>query len=697
MSKLKKFPFLRIEESEPIRHPWAVLVIIYVLSVAVHLILSFSFLDDPTISIDESLYINIAKSLAAGEGIMYRSQPVPYMYILYPLLLVPLYLFPLPFDLYRVIQVYNSLLMATSVFPVYLFAYDFTKNRKKALLASFFTLLIPDIQMGGFLMAECVVWPLSLWLVFFAYRMFTCEKNRVACGVLTGLFTALLFWAKPGSFAMGIVLLFSSLFLLRGSNQKKIDRRPPLMGILVCFVCIVFFYILYIFAFKNDFTLLGLYKKQLTQLSAQWFAAVAEFSFLQLLLFAIACGGVFFVIPYACLNRYTQDRRAFLIAFSAGLFVTAVGTAAFVDMFGWNGSFSNPQLHLRYMAMYIPVLFVMSLGAPLPEDKPERKKLAAFLLLMAVLMVFPGASVGFVKEKSIAIDALSLSAWMKSDLIPFPSSVLLTVISVLSLCFIAYQLLYTGREKTVKKCCLVFFAFFLLVNNICGCFVSYDRDSDGYGTDAVQMNTIVDRLPQEVLIVTQQQYDDVLSYCLESRIRKPMQQVPSDVFITALAENNGAYIPFIPPDDDPNVGNRLTPDTDEFLFGAAVANCFEWNPSVTLQTSEKGWYTLVQASPNTRIADTALLGLNRASLAEDSKASLYIFDTDRYKNGKLPLSLSVCAKDGSAELIIENAGNTRSINLSSNLNTINFSLLQGDTIITAKGGDIIILSYSTTR
>ena len=112
------------------KHPWLLISCLYLLSVALRFALALLFRHGPTISIDESLYINIAKSLAAGEGITYRSQPIPYMYLLYPLLLVPLYLLPFPVNFYRLIQLYNAFLICTSIFPVFLFAKDFTGSNK---------------------------------------------------------------------------------------------------------------------------------------------------------------------------------------------------------------------------------------------------------------------------------------------------------------------------------------------------------------------------------------------------------------------------------------------------------------------------------------------------------------------------------------------------------------------------------------
>ena len=125
----------------------AILIFLWAASVLIRFLLAFIYRQGPTIIIDESLYTNIARSLAAGEGIAYRSQPIPYLYIFYPLLLTPIYMLPIDMDIYRVIQLWNAILMSTSVFPVYLLAKDLTRDEKKALICGAGTLLTEAITM----------------------------------------------------------------------------------------------------------------------------------------------------------------------------------------------------------------------------------------------------------------------------------------------------------------------------------------------------------------------------------------------------------------------------------------------------------------------------------------------------------------------------------------------------------------------
>ncbi len=687
-----------IEEKPLPFHPVVILVILYILGVSVRFVLSFFFRSGPTLTIDESLYISLAQSLAAGEGIAYRSQPIPYMYIFYPLLLIPVYFLRLPFDLYRCVQFLNALLISSSVFPVYLFAKDFTSSRRKALLASLLVLIMPDFQMSGYLMAESVVWPLSLWLIFFSFRLFLLEENRVFYGIMSGLFTALLFWTKPGAVVMGLAILFAALLL---SDKQAVHRRRPaaLAGLAVCVGAVILFYALYVFGFGYELSLLGLYKKQLTEVSAKWFAAVAEFSVLQLLLFAVACIGVFFAVPYACFREYDLPRRSFLVAFSAGVVALAVGTAAFVDMFLWNGSFVNPQLHLRYMAMYLPVLSVFSLGTA--WEKAKKNLLAGLLAVLAVFVIFPGASVGFVEGDyvdgtSTPVDSLALSGWLKSEYLPPWVGIVLTVLLAVFLVFIALQVFRRGASPLLRKYSVGFYIFILLVHNSCGYIAgTVGAESFGYGRDAVEMNALLEALPEKALIITQPKYDDIASYALECRLRSPHQQVPVNAFIKSLSETGGVYTPFVPEDLSPNVGNHSTPETGTFLFGITVADQVEFSPSAAVTTSQDAWFTLVRVPAGERLVDTALLGVDTQTLSEGSQAHLIVFDENRYHNGALSLSLLACAEESPVALIIENAGRTQRISLSSEPFVYNISLRQGDVVITPEGGDALLLSYRT--
>ena len=190
-----------------LEHPFLWAVVLFAASFILHTVLNILVKENVIVTIDEALYTNIARSLAWEGKVAFRGQPVSYPYLLYPLLLVPVYRLNalLGGDIYRVIQVLNTLLITSSVFPVFCFARDFSKNDRKALLAALVVSLMPDMVMGGYEMTECLIWPLSLWMVFFCYRFYC--SGRLTYGLWTAVFTGLLFATKPGAVAAGAAVV----------------------------------------------------------------------------------------------------------------------------------------------------------------------------------------------------------------------------------------------------------------------------------------------------------------------------------------------------------------------------------------------------------------------------------------------------------------------------------------------------------
>lgn len=65
--------------------------LLFLLAAAVRAFLAVITRDGPVVVIDEGLYTNIARSLAFEGKVLFRGQPVNYPYLVYPLLLTPLY------------------------------------------------------------------------------------------------------------------------------------------------------------------------------------------------------------------------------------------------------------------------------------------------------------------------------------------------------------------------------------------------------------------------------------------------------------------------------------------------------------------------------------------------------------------------------------------------------------------------------
>ena len=239
------------------------ILLLFLVSFFVHAVLNIVVKEAPTVVIDEGLYTNIARSIAWDGELAFRGQPVEYPYLLYPFLLVPVYWLAgiLDTDVFRLIQVWNTLLMCSTVIPAFLFAKAFSKDRKAAFLTAVLVSIMPDLVMGGYSMAECVIWPLSFWMILFCYRFYRDQQLRD--GMLTALFTGLLFFTKPGAIAVGAVMLVFHLILSLKNNRKELSRS--LFPCLLLLAEIATVYGLYVLLLHRSTSLLGLYTKQTSE------------------------------------------------------------------------------------------------------------------------------------------------------------------------------------------------------------------------------------------------------------------------------------------------------------------------------------------------------------------------------------------------------------------------------------------------
>lgn len=685
---------LIIEKELPLKYKATrILLVMYLVSVAVRFLLALLYTHGPTVIIDENLYTSIAKSLAFEGKIAYRRQPVDYFSILYPLLLVPLYWIRFPFDVYRVIQLYNTFLICSAAFPAYRLSRKFTGSERKALLAAGITLLMPDMKMAAHLMSECIIWPLTLWVFCFAFEAYNEEENRIKNCILAGAFSALLFWTKPGSFAFGAAILAVFLiFAIRDKDREKI--RASLYGLATLAGMIIFFYLLYIFVFGYDMTVLGLYDKQVSSLDPRWIPASAESSVLQIVLLILAAGGIYGVVPFAYLKEYEPDKRRFIIATAIGIAVTAIGTAVFVVMYGWNGSFTNIQLHLRYMAMFIPVLFIFSQPVASRKSGPS-KRVIILLLVAAALYIFPGARVGFVRGESTHIDSLALCAFLKHSRVPAAWGIVLTVFSTVIIVFLCMEL-KRGLNSALKTFCAGYFVLFLLCNNVCTYLAGNALILSERTDDALELNAMIEEEPAVILGITQQYYDDVKTFWQEGHTRKPMHQVTVDNILYEAMETGGVYVPFVPVEQAPVINPSMTPDTDVFLLGETIAEHLELSDSVQSVTTANGFYTLAHITSGERWLDSGLFGMNDNTLAEGKTAYLSVYDESRYdENGEVQVHIIAKAEKEGTVLKATCGGVTATIALDSEYQTYDITLPKGDIVIKPEGGDAEIQTYTT--
>ena len=668
------------------------LLILFFTSFAVHTILNILVNEGPTVVIDEGLYTNIARSLAWDGELAFRGQPVNYPYLLYPFLLVPVYWLNriLGGDVYRYIQVFNTLLITSSVFPAYLFSRDYTKDEKKAFTVALIVALMPDMIMGGYLMTECILWPLALWMIVFSYRFFSGAGLKY--GLLTALFAGLMFAAKPGAIAVGAVLL--ALGVIRSAESRKNIIHSLLPVCLLVFI-IGLVYVIYRLFFSAPDSILGLYTKQTSEWKPGDILVALEAVFLLIFLFVFACGGIYGILPFARLKTYDGEKRRFVLSVAFGILAAIIGTAVFVVPYKWDGSLGALPLHLRYCAMYVPVMIVFAIDRDLAGEIKSNKGFVLALLIFIVLSVFPGARAGFVKGETGTVDSVTLGAFIQNRNLDGTVTG-----SILTACVIVFMLMFyytvTGR-KTLSKtrqnlfstAGIIYLAGFMLFNSVCAHIAANVYIDPTISRDALEVNeTVGDR---RCLGVTQRYYDDIYSYWLDSHLNVPMQQVTIDQMFVQMEETKGVYRPFVPVVQAPNINNHETPETDTFVLGMTIAEHLELSDRTAAVRTKHGHFTVVNIEPGARWVDTMMFGLDDNKLYDGNTGYLHVFSDDRTIDGNLYLKLTA---SGSGTLKF----GQQTVEISSQRKTYEIAVPYKRFIeFMADGGTVSIESYSTQK
>lgn len=143
---------------------WVSLAFIVVLSAAFRLQLSRDS-PAPWIFVDELIYSELAKSLAAGGDLLVRDAPTAGYGIVYPLLISPAWaLFDSVPDAYAAAKAINAVLLSLAAVPAYALARRVV-GQGFALAAAVLAVALPSLVYSGTIMTENAFYPLFLVVV----------------------------------------------------------------------------------------------------------------------------------------------------------------------------------------------------------------------------------------------------------------------------------------------------------------------------------------------------------------------------------------------------------------------------------------------------------------------------------------------------------------------------------------------------
>lgn len=579
----------------------------------------------PVTVIDEFLYYGLARSIANGEGLLFRGQPAAYAFVLYPLLLSPVYkLFGGSANMYRLLQLWNILIMTLSLFPVYALSRRVLGSQGKALGMAALALLLPEMILGGSLISECVIYPLFFCTLYFAYR-YLCE-GRLRDILLVGVIGGLMYFTKPGQAVPGGVFLAFALACGVIARDKK-QILKALGGAAAMLLVIGAFYLIVIVGFGQKTTLFSLYDRQLPGTSgvrpAVFFKAVLMYAYY----FILASGVLCFLLPLIRFRSFEKPARQLYIVVMLSLAITILGTAAVINM----AEYRSETVHMRYIAMYVPALlmfcFVKAPGegtddmlarSRLSDAMPPLPACAALALVLACAFLY-GCGAGTDTGTSL-IANLSLS--MCYDGILSQQAVVATVLSVLSvpLCYLALTRL---RARQARAAGVIALSALMCFNNITGYSLSFSKTNFFVPIEADSVLAEVG--DKELLYVFSG--EGVINYAsIDVRRAQSECQVTMNDLFNRLYASGGVYAPFVPVASSGTTPSRLTPDTDTMVMDMDVYDLMATAPGVGHFSTVQDTYHVVTFQRGQRLADSMIGNVAKYTLPAGQKGIIAVFD-----------------------------------------------------------------------
>ena len=653
-----------------VKNPALLVATIYVGFVLFRYLLATSTSAYPMVNIDEFLYFGMARSMANGQGLMFRGQPATYSYILYSLCLVPVYLTGLTgVTLFRVLQLWNTMLVSLAIFPIYRLGCRFLKDKGMAVLAAIFAMVLPDFMIGQLMMQENIIIPL-----FFTLMLTACmyhDQGRWRDILWTGALGGLLFSTKPGAIAPAAVMLLA--WLVMGIAKRDRTRVLQVLAGAGVMTAVAGFFFLLVHLMGGQPSLLSIYEVQVS--NADHLDTFLRFLGIYPAYFILACGIGCFVLAIVRFRTYDPTQRFLFVTMMIALAVTVIGVSWSVNRYEHQAT----TAHMRYIGMYIPMLLLFTAvrqetdrrlspraGAAENETISPAGLIAASVITVLVPAVLGICGVyGGVSKSAVYAENMTFSSILQASRLKLPDWTVIVIAVALGGAFLTF--LWRRKPRAAQAAALVLLGVSMLLNNIaayalCTQDTRFDYISQG---DAMQ-EKLGDAEPLFVYsrITTSAYYG-----ALDVYNGKGVSFVSVNDFFNHFHEDGGVYRPFRPKAQRGQVKEKdgyaplLTPDTDTIVADPTVYAVLIPNAANTEHwaADRNGLHLIRITDREKRWLDSAIGNTENATLAKGKKGVLLVMDEERLRT---PLTIRLnlrCGEDG--ELTIYSSSETKDVTL----------------------------------
>ncbi|MGE4483709.1 MAG: glycosyltransferase family 39 protein [Oscillospiraceae bacterium] len=484
---------------------------------------------------DEIRYIDIWRSISNGVGIKVHNIHMNFDQILYPLLLVPFSFIKNQVLQITAVSIFNSFLMSSVIFPVYLFGKKVFKNNSIILLLAVTVITLPDLSMTMTFMTENLFFPLSAWLIYFVYRFWDSdtERDKMLYCILSAVFCFLAYLTKVVSvYFMGAFVLalgFDCLFTKKNTLRQNI-KYGIMFGIIVCSAFIAFKLILYFMLGTGYATYDGNRRLSVYDFNTLMY-------FIYALAFNVTCALIAFfffpvVVPLFRFNKLNKIERNMLV-----FAVSSLVIMIFIITLSISANEDYPKLYIRQHTRYYAPLLIIFLTLFFKElflqrDIQNNDKPLSVTILTAFTVFFCMAVFGVFRFFSnVCIDGVLLQglsaigekiAKITGDVNTFKASWQLVLVKSFTVLLVTAFTILLLKEKTRKTGMRIFVVLIFsvcIVNN----FFAMKEFRRIYGKDselieqAISLNQYISENGGNVLIIT-----DGYNPVLETYITEPV-------------------------------------------------------------------------------------------------------------------------------------------------------------------------------
>lgn len=658
--------------------PIYTLLSLFMAAVAVRLLLALLLKRNPTITPDEALYTNIAKSLLGQGEILFRGQPARYAYLLYPLLLSPLYaLLPAGTDFLHAAQFVNICLISSVVFPAYYAAREITGDHRRALLVAGLALLLPDVAMSTFIMSECLVY--ALYFVCFYCIVLAVKRGGARHYMLVGMLGALMYYTKNFHALLPAVFLVLALIVHLIEKTPRKALYPLLGGAVMLALCAGLMalskYGFGLVAPTYTINTAGDVLRGLGQMATN-IAPYAEGFFMYAAFFTVALCGVFFVIPAFSLRAYSRDNR--LIALTVGGALAAVlVTVLYVIHPATRASAFRARVELRYLSLYFVPLIALSLTG---ETDGKRLNIAgvAWLGLTAVYCVVPGLGTGFAKATAnVDNHALALFAPV---LVGDTACRVLSILLAAPLALSAVYLYRKGWTRFIRRIAVGVLIALYVASTVAAYGINTVRNSPALRQDSLELAREIDKVNGEAVFVT---WHEGSIDCLAADVRAKtvLGNTEYDELMASVRRANGMFVPYVPQATRLTQPDRPLADASLLIFDKGCVYFFQFAPGVDVWQTRYGSYTLAAIKNGQPAFASLFSGIPNTDALPTApgQAAIHVFDGDiRDASGHITVALRLNSPKNSAVVTFTLGGDTRQITLDKGTNNVRVTLAAGE-------------------